>query len=115
MRYGEPTHIDFITTHPGQMYEGQSSIKGYWFITFILGPGNIVIWRKRIKYGWLREVGGQSFEPEVLSDAVYRDYKGRLITTPGGILEQRLDGLLSEHQKKTGKTGYPYNYYEDQN
>lgn len=103
--YMTPTHIDFIET-----YREEEHFKGYWFLTWIIGPERIVIWRKRLNAGWLLEAGNkQHFGEPNLSEGREVLHDGRVVAR--GESQKRLDSILEEHMHKTGQIGGPYEYW----
>ena len=94
--YSQPLHIDFVIT-----YKDKNETRGYWFITWIRGPGNITIWRKTLRGNWQLEltkyVRGDFF-PNASVDS-----KGDVFAT--GVTENRLNQLLFEHM---AENEFPY-------
>jgi len=103
--YSIPLHIDFVVT-----YKNKHKTQGYWFITWIFGPGRIVIWRKTLRGTWQREV--PKYDKEDLYSNAFVDYKGDVYST--GSIEDRFNQLLIDHMNQNGfPYAPPYKYWRD--
>jgi hypothetical protein len=98
-----PLHIDFVITN-------KSEPRGYWFITWIRGPGNITIWRKTLRGNWQLEVP-KYVRGDIFANA-FVDYKRDVFAI--GPLENYLNQLLFEHMtEKEFPYEAPYKYWRD--
>jgi hypothetical protein len=104
--YSQPTHIDFITT-----FKSKTTWNGYWFLTWIYGPGGFVIWRKTLDNKWELEVGSQhSLDDANIYPGNFTEYNGRVYAR--GEHKEHLDSILEKHMKEHDCAGEPYEYWK---
>ena len=99
-----PLHIDFVTTYE----KGNKIIRGYWFLTWIIGPDKVNVWCKLHDGNWRLETPLAYTMFPVPNDT---ETLGEHLVARDGEFKAFMDATLEEYMNANNYTEPIYFYW----